>query len=219
MNSRIGAAFRIDARRATLACLVAVLALALDFGFGSKFPFSPVRLIYSALFIGLLLGLGRNDRASLGLRLAPKQGFKYWARAAAFIGLTLGTTMLLIYGAFLLLGLPTHEAGPPAASGAFVLWMLRALLVAPILEEPLYRVVLVSGLRAVFPSWAVILIDGLAFAALHFLYGSADITNALAGFVLSWAFLKSESISIPVSLHFFGNLCVVLINVVGWSLH
>lgn len=35
----------------------------------------------------------------------------------------------------------------------------------------------------------------------------------LGGFILSWAFLKSGTLIIPISLHALGNLCVFLGNV------
>ena len=58
--------------------------------------------------------------------------------------------------------------------------------------------------------WPTIIASGLVFAALHFRFGVASPDNAIAGFVLAWAYIKSESILVPITLHALGNLAVGL---------
>jgi membrane protease YdiL (CAAX protease family) len=152
------------------------------------------------------------------LHFKPKQGYKYWLVVTAVIGAGLGIVMLLFYGTLSLLGIPTRSVGTPPQLNVFLAWLWQMCVLGPLYEEPIYRLALATGLRAVLPSWAVILIGGVTFAVLHFLYGIADITNALAGFVLTWAFLQSESILVPILLHLLGNIVVVIIWVVSWSL-
>jgi membrane protease YdiL (CAAX protease family) len=218
LNSEIGSVFKKNSTRAVLACFVTIIVLLIDLVFGTKHPFSPVRLGYSFLGIFILLVIGRNDYKSLGLSLVPKQGFKYWLRMTIIFGLSLGALMLLYYGTTQLLGIPQRSTGTPPQLNAFLYWLLKLFILAPLFEEPIYRVILGSGLRAVLPSWSVVLIGGIAFAALHFLYGGLDMSNALAGFVLTWVFLQSESITIPILLHILGNFCVMVIWVLSWSL-
>jgi len=38
----------------------------------------------------------------------------------------------------------------------------------------------------------------------------------VGGFIPAWAFLKSESIAVPVLLHGLGNLCVLAAQVAAW---
>ena len=49
--------------------------------------------------------------------------------------------------------------------------------------------------------------SGTIFAGLHVLYGSPSPENLLGGFILSWAFLKSGTLIVPIALHSLGNLC------------
>ncbi|MEZ6018625.1 MAG: CPBP family intramembrane glutamic endopeptidase [Planctomycetota bacterium] len=51
---------------------------------------------------------------------------------------------------------------------------------------------------------------GLAFVALHWRYGNLAANHFAAGLALTWAYLRSGSIWVPVLLHFAGNLAVVL---------
>jgi len=50
----------------------------------------------------------------------------------------------------------------------------------------------------------------MLFAALHFLGGNPGPDNFIAGYILAWSYLKSESIAIPVLLHSLGNFFVYL---------
>ncbi len=39
----------------------------------------------------------------------------------------------------------------------------------------------------------------------------------VGGFFLAWAYLKSESLAVPVLLHGLGNLCALAGQVAAWS--
>ncbi|GEM_PF-294235 len=80
---------------------------------------------------------------------------------------------------------------------------------SPLLEETIYRVVLCVSAINILGRTRTVLLSGVLFAALHFVYGNPSPDNALAGFVLGWAHLKSETIVVPVLMHAGGNLAVL----------
>jgi len=45
------------------------------------------------------------------------------------------------------------------------------------------------------------------------LYGNPSPENLLGGFILCWAFLKSQTLVVPLLLHAGGNACAFLANV------
>jgi len=77
----------------------------------------------------------------------------------------------------------------------------------PLLEETLYRLVLLVPLVALLGCRWAIVISGAVFAALHFAYGNPAPDNFVAGYLLAWAYLKSGSIVIPIAWHALGNAC------------
>jgi membrane protease YdiL (CAAX protease family) len=119
---------------------------------------------------------------------------------------------IALYGVRSFFPAPIKNSYP---GGVFqALWI--GCIVAPLFEEPIYRLILVAGLRK-FPSWAIVAVGGLTFALLHVLYGNFSPDNAVAGFFLTWAFLKSESILVPMALHSLGNLIVILSWILVWG--
>ena len=76
---------------------------------------------------------------------------------------------------------------------------------APVTEELLYRAVLCAPLVPLVGQRGTILLGGAVFAALHFRYGNPAPNNLLAGFLLTWAYLRSSNLVIPILLHALGN--------------
>jgi membrane protease YdiL (CAAX protease family) len=89
-------------------------------------------------------------------------------------------------------------------------WIRHACLPTSIAEEGIYRLVLCVPFAALIgPRWTIV-VSGCVFAALHVVYGNLGVDNAIAGFILGWAFLKSRSLLVPVAWHSLGNLLVGL---------
>jgi uncharacterized protein len=89
-------------------------------------------------------------------------------------------------------------------------WMCVA---TPLLEEAIYRLVFCPPASALLGPRYCVILNGVVFAGLHVLYGNPSPENLLGGFILSWAFLKSESLVVPLLLHAGGNACAFLANV------
>lgn len=86
-------------------------------------------------------------------------------------------------------------------------------ILAPLLEESLYRAVLCVGVGASLGDRWAIVASGVAFALLHVLYGNPSPESLLGGFVLAWAYLRSGSLFVPLLLHAGGNALVWLAHV------
>lgn len=161
----------------------------------------------------LLLLLARGDRATLGLRLVPRQGWLYWVKATALIGLVVGAFVVVATGVLWLAGVEMDTAPRYTDASQIAPDAWAALVLAPLIEEPIYRVILCSPLAAAFGRVAAISASGALFAYIHVRYGVGAPTNFAGGFVFAWAFLESDSVVVPIALHFLGNLVVLAANI------
>ena len=87
---------------------------------------------------------------------------------------------------------------------------LAAIIVAPIAEELLYRGVLVNGIKNKFGTKAAIIGSSLVFAVAH---GNVPqgIGAFTIGILLAYAYIKTESLWVPILLHFINNLSAFFI--------
>lgn len=176
------------------------------------------RVLFILPFVLLYFLAGRKNYHQLGLRLTPVQGWRHWFKITMVLAGIMGSIIILFFTALSLmnfdLGL-NYLALPP-----YLFWsrFLSMCIYAVIIEEMIYRFLFCLPLVKVMGKWWVIILNGLIFALIHVLYGNPGIDNFLAGFILSWAFLKSETILVPVFLHFAGNLAVVFIHIVIYML-
>jgi membrane protease YdiL (CAAX protease family) len=176
------------------------------------------RWLLSFVPLAAYLLLARGDRRSLGLNLAPLQGWGYWFRITLIIGLLtgglVGGLVVIAWGIYRLLGadLPVYATPPHRVADAFV----GMCVTAPLLEESIYRIaVCVPAVVLLRPAGAIA-VSGLPFGLLHVLAGNPGPDNLTAGFFLAWAFLKSGSITLPLAWHSLGNLCALAIQVGTW---
>jgi membrane protease YdiL (CAAX protease family) len=163
----------------------------------------------------ILYGSGTGwNHAALGLRLTPIQGWKYWFKVAIILGSIVGLTCLSAWLFALTLGIhifvPQIDPSYPPVRA----WLVDALILAPVLEELVYRFALCVPIVRRFGPMRAIILSGTVFALAHFIGGNPGPDNFIAGFILAWAFLKSGTLLVPILLHFAGNLCVVLFGVV-----
>jgi membrane protease YdiL (CAAX protease family) len=160
------------------------------------------------------LRLVNGDLASVGLRLTPTQGWWFWGRASLVIGLVVLACLVVGLGAWVLAGreLPLYATPPADIGTAF----LRMCLFTPVQEEATYRLALCVPLAVLIGPWGAIVVSGLVFGGLHWAGGTPSPENLVGGFLLAWAYLKSESIAVPVLLHGLGNLCALAAQVGIW---
>lgn len=172
------------------------------------------RGVLAVVALAAHLRLTDGDLASVGLHLTPSQGWRWWVKASLWIGLAVAACVVVGLGLWVLSGrdVPIY-ATPPSGIGRSFLWMC---VFAPVLEEVIYRLALCVPLAVGLGPWGAIVVSGLAFAGLHVAGGNPSPENLVGGLFLAWAYLKSESIVVPVLLHGLGNLCALAGQVGTW---
>jgi membrane protease YdiL (CAAX protease family) len=149
---------------------------------------------------------------AFGFRLAPLQGWMFWVIVAATVGAVLFVALVAAAIVFAALGSNLPEPGLIHSSQIWPLF-IGMCVVWPLFEEVIYRLVFCPPCAALLGARTCIVLNGLVFAGLHFLYGNAHLENLVGGFILSWAFLKSGTLIIPIALHAGGNFFAFLLNV------
>ena len=166
------------------------------------------RIVPCAVVIAALWLLARPG--GLGIRWRPVQGWGYWAWASAII---LGAAAVVYLG-----GLFARHAGwIDMRYGGTALperdRLLQTGVYAPLLEEAIYRVALLTPLAPRIGKVATIVVGAVVFALLHIRYGVAGPANQLGGLFLCWAYLHSRSIAVPLAWHAGGNVILAYANV------
>jgi membrane protease YdiL (CAAX protease family) len=165
---------------------------------------------------GLVMILCLNDCApsSLGMKWAPTQGWRYWCRLAIWFGAAIGILLLVYVGVCLLMKkeIPVYRTAPHELSSQ----LFFMCVYAPAAEEVVYRSLLATAILPTAGHYGTILISGLVFAMIHVRGGNASPENQIAGFLLAWAFLKSETILVPIAMHSAGNLIALASHIAAW---
>ncbi len=95
-------------------------------------------------------------------------------------------------------------------------WVLAAMIVAPLVEELVYRGVLYPALRGrIGRGWAV-LASAAIFALMHLVWSWSlflPVTQFLGGLIFAWSYEKTRSLVFPVIFHAIGNA-----GVLAWML-
>lgn len=205
--------------RITAAAVTGLAALALDMTLSAHYADLWVRALPALAAIGVLYGLAGGDRGTFGFQLRPTQGWGFWAVASA---LAAGCILLLCVGYCVLL--PSAWADN-VSMGRYIrytgIWprVVFGCIQVPLLEESVYRVILCVALLGVAGRLPTILLSGVLFSILHVIYGNPGPDNFVAGFLLGWAYLKSESILVPIAMHAGGNAGAILFQLASasWS--
>lgn len=217
MHTAIGKDLRSAPSNLATASVVTALVILTDFALVLWTPF-PERLqprwVVALLALIMLFRLVHRDRASMGFRFSPVQGWLYWGVLSLWLGLAVLICIVVGLGALVLLGyeLPMYSTPPRQIGPAF----LRMCVFTPVLEETIYRIVICVPLTVLLGPWNAIVVSGLVFGALHVAYGNPSPENLVGGFLLAWAYLKSESIAVPLLLHGTGNLFALAGQVAAW---
>lgn len=209
MQTTIGARWSDSRPRTAATAVVAALVVAADFWLVNRGDYSYVgpRGALPPVALASYLILARGDLAPVGLRIRPLPDLAFWIRATLLVGVALAAVAVATFAAVGMLGweLPIVARSPDLFWSEFV----RMCLLAPAVEEGIYRIGFCCGAVALLRPGGAIAANGLIFGALHVLYGNPGPDNLVAGFFLAWAFFKSGSILVPLALHALGNFCVL----------
>jgi len=182
----------------------ALLILAQDLWLAERGAAWGVRLAPALVFILAQWRWSGAGAAGLGLRVRPACGWVYWLKFGSLAGLVLGLCVVALQ-------LASSPWKPQISSAGWGEQMLQACLLAPVVEEALYRLALCSAAAAFLGKGGAVALSGASFAALHFVYGNPGPENVLGGFVLAWAYLHSGSFLVPLLLHAGGNFLLILL--------
>jgi len=208
IESNIGRSLHLSKRRILLISLTAltanaVISILLIFG------------IYDVPSGSLLAGLGlivyvwaaRGNPKSLGLRLKPEQGWKYWIRVTALLISIFLACLIILF--IVLKVIHFTDARAISSLKLFCNLLLFNSLINPVIEEIMTRLILCVPLSIFIGNTGAIIGSGLVFGGFHLASGYGVIPTLLAGHLLAWAFLKSKSILVPIVLHSLGNTCIL----------
>jgi len=187
-------------------------------------------LVYgTALQLGLLAGVagarvllqGRFD-SSGGLPSRPVSPPLPLASLLAFVAVMTAVDLTsMAWGeAIRFLGLPSEPQdlvdmfAHPQSRATFVMLFLLATVVAPVVEELIFRAGLFRYLRTRIPRWAALLLPALFFAALHGNWASFGPIAVLA-VVFSLAYERTGRISTTIIAHGLFNLNSILLVMAG----
>ncbi len=145
----------------------------------------------------------RLSRVNMGLRLESdipwRLVFKWgWRAAAAFVGIFLMSVWVTAWTRGTCSLYPLVRPVHPEV-------IASAALLAPLVEEPLYRGALCPAAHSVLGRRGGIVACGVVFGGLHVVYGNPGIDNLTAGFLFGWLFYWSRSLLIPSLVHGVGN--------------
>ncbi len=156
--------------------------------------------------------------ADLGLRRAlPGTG---WWMLKVCVGVTLGWLLLVGIGILIIraaeLTLEVTQHRDFYTRNGMLEYLLMACIVAPLLEEALYRGIAVPALADWFGRRWAIFLSGPLFYVLHLAYSGNNWLGfhyIVAGWILAWAMIRCRSLWVPVVLHSLGNLLMGLDDV------
>lgn len=173
---------------------------------------SPSRFVLAAFALFALAGLPNGGLHSVGLTYRVLPQGSLWLRATGVAGCFVVLAVFALH-----FGLQAVEGGPswilvggnPIDADSFVgSWLWFSL---PVVEEVLYRGVLCTALFPWLGARGTILVGSFAFGCLHWRYEMFALNHLFAGAVLSWAFLRSGSLLVPLLWHWLGNAAVFLV--------
>jgi membrane protease YdiL (CAAX protease family) len=202
-RSTIGEAYRRSWSLRVAALLVGAAIVAYDL-YAPRAD-NEQRLVVGVAGLVVLLALANGDVRSVGLA-APRPSVRWWLKATLITGTIFIVVVMVVAAVLYFTGhAPSVKLVMPVDE---FLW--QAVVVAPVVEEPIYRLALCTALVVIVGRWPTIVLSGVVFAWLHQRYGNLAPDNALAGVLLGWAYLRSGSIAVPIVLHAIGNALVVL---------
>lgn len=179
-----------------------------------------------ALEVGLLLIVLAAHRVfsapagvDLGFRpVSPVRALGVGALAYVLLWPVLVLVLLPLGTLFERLGLPTQShpiveqlQGASERPGAFALWFLIAAVLAPLLEEAVFRGSLHGALRARFGGRVALVVVAVLFAIIHPQVGLGLVGVLLVGVALSLVRLHEGSLWPGVVLHALNNAVALLL--------
>jgi membrane protease YdiL (CAAX protease family) len=170
-----------------------------------------------SLALTMRLAAGVNlDLDGMGLRRiriwpAVRWGVGGYCAALPFMGVTVLITYWLQNTLMRNIPTPEHPIVPYAAKGGAVFWAAFALaaIVAPVVEETVFRGMLYTALRARMRVWPAALVSGGIFAAVHPTLPGQFLPILALGVVLAMLREKTGSLAPSMVCHAINNAAML----------
>jgi membrane protease YdiL (CAAX protease family) len=170
--------------------------------------------------VALLIVLRRWSRRLGARALATMLGLSWGGPRQVTNGALAGVTLALFM--LPLMGLVADRAEPPdvmtqltgSSRPALLAWMISAVLLAPPIEELMFRGALLGGLTETWNIRAAALISGTTFWLMHgpeFVHWPAAVAIGLLTILATWLRLRSRSLGPAIAAHFGYNLVLATI--------
>jgi membrane protease YdiL (CAAX protease family) len=178
-----------------------------------RYSSSVAAVVQFTIMFGILLLIAQSlpMRDAFGLR-APSS----WGRALGLVPLTLFAIWgaSLVYAQFLDAGEEqglVPEDWDSSRAGAFAAYFVSVAVLAPVVEELMYRG-LGFTLLAPYGTWVAILVTGVLFGAAHGLLIGFPILS-LFGILLGWVRAKTASVYPCIAVHAIFNATALTVSV------
>lgn len=152
------------------------------------------------------------------------RGRDWWGVPAGF-ALQIGVALLTFPIIYLVFGDDPPQQGVSDVAGSAtstaeqLLTLISLAVLAPIVEEIIYRGILLAAIRRRFGPWPSILISAAIFGGIHAVLDFNAIAAVpglfLLGVVLAWVALRRGNLSLPIALHSGVNLLAGIFIVWG----
>jgi membrane protease YdiL (CAAX protease family) len=170
--------------------------------------------------IALLLVLRRWRKRLGGPALEGLLGLS-WARPRQVVNGALGGAALALF-VLPLMAVITDRPGPPdlitqlagSSNSTLWAWVISAVLLAPPIEELMFRGVLLGALANTWNIRAAALISGTTFWLMHgpeFVHWQAAVAIGLLTILATWLRVRSRSLSPSIAAHFGYNLVLAMV--------
>lgn len=132
--------------------------------------------------------------------------------------------LIILPGMQYLVGLLNHEVdkilpAPPwfwelferIFDNRFGFWgaVAKVVIIAPVIEETLFRGIIMHGLMRNYKPWYAVLLSGILFSVFHLNPWQMTYTFFL-GLLLGWVMIKTRSLPFAILVHALNNLIVML---------
>jgi membrane protease YdiL (CAAX protease family) len=175
----------------------------------------------AAALLAVVVIASRDPAGTLGLRARPQPSIRYWIVGTLAIGAIVGV-ICTVYGviAYRMGWLDLGQPPRYQSIDDFGRFLWYGCVRAPVLEETVFRLLLCAPIVALAGRWPAIVISGALFAYYHVHWGVPGPDNMSAGFLFAWAYLRSNSLLVPIILHALGNLVVGVVDLLHfWHVH
>lgn len=90
------------------------------------------------------------------------------------------------------------------------------VILAPVLEELIFRGVILRGLLKRYSPVTAIIVSSILFGAVH-LNPWQFISASILGMFIGWVYYRTQSISLAIIIHGFNNLTATVIEIIGFD--